>query len=195
MTGFQTAKETLYPLQAAACCKHFVANELDGWNGTDRNHIDSYVPQQDLVDSYLPSFQTCVEQGKVAGIMCSYNAVNGVPSCANSWLLGDLLRGAWEFDGYVTSDCDADNDVFYSHHYTPTPSDAVRVIVAAGTDVDCGGFMGKNTAAALADGNVTEAQLDVLLKRLFRMRIRLGHILLPSFPHTPPQASGNLMGT
>ena len=71
MTGFQTAKETLYPLQAAACCKHFVANELDGWNGTDRNHIDSYVPQQDLVDSYLPSFQTCVEQGKVAGIMCS----------------------------------------------------------------------------------------------------------------------------
>jgi beta-glucosidase-like glycosyl hydrolase len=38
--GFQTAKETLYPLQAAACCKHFVANELDGWNGTDRNHID-----------------------------------------------------------------------------------------------------------------------------------------------------------
>ena len=175
MTGFQTAKETLYPLQAAACCKHFVANELDGWNGTDRNHIDSYVPQQDLVDSYLPSFQTCVEQGKVAGIMCSYNAVNGVPSCANSWLLGDLLRGAWEFDGYVTSDCDADNDVFYSHHYTPTPSDAVRVIVAAGTDVDCGGFMGKNTAAALADGNVTEAQLDVLLKRLFRMRLRLGH--------------------
>ena len=70
MTGFQTAKETLYPLQAAACCKHFVANELDGWNGTDRNHIDSYVPQQDLVDSYLPSFQTCVEEGKVSGIMC-----------------------------------------------------------------------------------------------------------------------------
>lgn len=47
----------------------FVANELDGWNGTNRNHIDSYVPQQDLVDSYLPSFQTCVEEGKVSGIM------------------------------------------------------------------------------------------------------------------------------
>lgn len=43
--------------QAAACCKHFVANELDGWNGTDRNHFDAYVPQQDLADSYLPSFQ------------------------------------------------------------------------------------------------------------------------------------------
>ena len=102
--GFEHASETGdsgYPLQASACCKHFVANELDGWNGTvralsgraragaapdhnlrdphhtplqllqDRNHIDSYVPQQDLVDSYLPSFQTCVEEGKVSGIMVS----------------------------------------------------------------------------------------------------------------------------
>jgi hypothetical protein len=69
--GFEHAKETPYPLQASACCKHFVANELDGWNGTDRNHIDVFVPQQDLADSYLPSFQTCVEQGKVSGIMCS----------------------------------------------------------------------------------------------------------------------------
>ena len=148
--GFQTAKEAPFPLQAAACCKHFVANELEAWNGTDRHHVDSYVPQQDLVDSYLPSFQACVEQGKVAGVMCSCafcarfacahsarlavrtahdcacalharaphacapsararacspspppadNAVNGVPSCANQWLLGDLLRGAWQFDG------------------------------------------------------------------------------------------------
>ena len=67
--GFEHATETPYPLQASACCKHFVANELDGWNGTDRNHIDVFVPQQDLVDSYLPSFQTCVEEGKASGIM------------------------------------------------------------------------------------------------------------------------------
>ena len=189
VSGFQTAKEAPFPLQAAACCKHFVANELDGWNGTDRNHIDSYVPQQDLVDSYLPSFQTCVEQGQVAGVMCSYNAVNGVPSCANEWLLGDLLRGAWQFDGYVTSDCDADSDVYFSHHYTKTPSDAVRLIVAAGTDVDCefgAGFMTTYTPGALADGNVTEAQLDVLLRRLFRVRLRLGHFDPPGPLQTIP---------
>ncbi len=51
--------------------QHFVGNELDGWNGTDRNHIDVFIPQQDLVDSYLPSFQMCVEEGKASGIMCS----------------------------------------------------------------------------------------------------------------------------
>ena len=48
-----------------------MANELDGWNGTDRNHIDVFVPQQDLVDSYLVPFQMCVEQGQASGIMCS----------------------------------------------------------------------------------------------------------------------------
>ena len=147
------------------------------------------MPQQDLVDSYLPSFQTCVEQGQVAGVMCSYNAVNGVPSCANEWLLGTLLRGAWEFDGYVTSDCDADSDVFFSHHYTKTPSDAVRLIVAAGTDVDCefgNGFMTTYVPGALADGNVTVAQLDVLLKRLFRVRLRLGHFDPPGPLQTIP---------
>ena len=69
--GFEHAKEVTYPLQASACCKHFVANELDHTNGTDRYHFDAFVPQQDLVDSYLPSFQACVEEGKVSGIMCS----------------------------------------------------------------------------------------------------------------------------
>ena len=107
--------------------------------------------------------------------MCSYNAVNGVPSCANDWLLGTLLRDAWQFDGYVTSDCDADSDVFNSHHYTKTPSEAVAVILRAGTDVDCGGFMTDHAAQALKDGNITEADIDVVLKRLFRVRLRLGH--------------------
>jgi beta-glucosidase-like glycosyl hydrolase len=172
--GFEHATETPYPLQASACCKHFVANELDGWNGTDRNHIDVFVPQQDLVDSYLPSFQTCVEEGKVSGIMCSYNAVNGVPSCANDWLLGTLLRESWQFDGYVTSDCDADSDVFNSHHYTKTAEEAVAVIPGAGTDVDCGGFMTANAQKALDGGNIQVSDIDTVLTRLFKMRIRMG---------------------
>ena len=110
--------------------------------------------------------------------------MNGVPSCASDWLLKTVLRGEWEFDGYVTSDCDADSDVFYSHHYTPTTSDAVRVILAAGTDVDCGGFMTANAAQAIKDGNITEADIDVVLKRLFRVRLRLGHFDPPGVLQT-----------
>lgn len=172
--GFEHAPEDPYTLQASACCKHFVANELEAWNGTDRYHFDATVPQQDLVDSYLPSFQACAEEGKVSGFMCSYNAVNGVPSCANDWLLGTLLRDSWQFDGYVTSDCDADSDVFYSHHYTATPELAVQAVLRAGTDVDCGSFVPTFANSSLTAGNITLTDIDTALHRLFRMRIRFG---------------------
>ena len=67
---------------------------------------------------------------------CSYNSVNGVPSCASPLFLDKYARGEWGFQGYVTSDCDADGDVFNSHHYTSTPEESVRDILRAGTDVD-----------------------------------------------------------
>ena len=170
MTGFQTAREAPYPLQASACCKHFVANEYEG----HRYGMDVNLSAQDLVDSYLPPFQACVEEGKVSGIMCAYNAVNGEPCCANEWLLGDLLRTSWSFDGYVTSDCDAEWDNSMIARY-PNNDDAVAAILRAGTDVNCGAFMKTFAPHALANGNITEADLDVILRRQFRTRLRLGH--------------------
>jgi xylan 1,4-beta-xylosidase len=178
------------------------ANELDGWNGTDRFHFNAIIDPQDLSDTYLVPFQACVEQGDVSGIMvrlgdavgrfrvhfphyndtlhvlalvqCSYNAVNGVPSCANDWLLRTVLRQGWGFDGYVTADCDADSDVYNSHHYTATPEEAVADVLLAGTDVDCGGFVTQNVNSTLQQGLITEADIDTVLKRLFRVRLRLG---------------------
>ena len=123
----------------------------------------------------MPSFQACVEDGQVSGIMCSYNAVNGVPSCANDWLLQTVLRDTWQFDGYVTSDCDADSDVYYSHHYTNTIQEAVADVLHAGTDVDCGSFVPQNAQSALNSGDITESDIDTVLTRLFKVRIRLGH--------------------
>ena len=77
-----------------------------------RHDFSATITQQDLVDSYMLPFQACVEKGRVSGLMCSYNAVNGVPSCANDWLLDTGARKEWGFDGYVTSDCDADAATF-----------------------------------------------------------------------------------
>lgn len=153
--------------------------QLEQWNGTDRHHFNAIISQQDLVDSYLPSFQACVEEGSVSGVMCSYNAVNGVPSCANTWLLKDLLRGEWQFDGYVTADCDAEWDVYQNHHFTATPEESVAAIALAGTDVDCSmtpssSFMTRYAQQALQNGNITMADVDALLLRQFRVRIRLG---------------------
>jgi beta-glucosidase-like glycosyl hydrolase len=75
----------------------------------------------------------------------------------------------------ITSDCDADANVYSTHHYTATPEEAVKDVLRAGTDVDCGGFVQKNAAAALAKGIITKDDIDTRLKFLFRMRLRLGH--------------------
>ena len=105
-----------------------------------------------------------------------YNSVNGVPSCANDWLLDTVARKEWGFDGYITSDCDADNDVIYSHNYTDVHEQAVQDVLRAGTDVDCGGFVGKYAASALNKSFITMADIDTRLQKLFRVRIRLGHL-------------------
>jgi len=57
----------------------------------------------DISQTYLPAFEACVREGNAGGIMCSYNAVNGVPSCANSYLLNTIAREQWGFEGYIVS--------------------------------------------------------------------------------------------
>mmetsp|Transcript_107725 Transcript_107725/g.303479 ORF Transcript_107725/g.303479 Transcript_107725/m.303479 type:complete len:901 (+) Transcript_107725:91-2793(+) len=178
--GFQEAPEDPYHVQASACCKHYVANELESTTQPDgehqdRHHVDTMVSMRDLVDSYMRPFQACVEKGRVTSLMCSYNAVNGVPSCANGWLLDTVARKNWGFDGYIASDCDADEDVFASHHYTATAEEAVRDVLRAGTDVDCTSFVPKHAQSALDKGLITEEDIDARLKMLFRMRMRLSH--------------------
>merc|ERR1712232_403462 len=111
-------------------------------------------------------FQACVEKGKVSGLMCSYNAINGVPTCADDWLLQTVARDTWGFDGYVTSDCGADNDVFSNHHFTETPEESVQKILRAGTDSDCGGFITENAQSALDKGFITEDDLDERLRKM-----------------------------
>ena len=80
-----------------------------------------------------------------------------------------------QFDGYVTSDCDADNDVVFSHHYTDSPEQGVQDVLRAGTDVDCGGFVGQYIANATKKGFVTMDDVDTVLKRLMKVRMRLSH--------------------
>jgi beta-glucosidase-like glycosyl hydrolase len=179
--GMQEAPDDPYHIQASACCKHFVANSMEGTTEKDgeretRMEVNSNVTQQDLIDSYMLPFQACVEQGKVSGLMCSYNSVNGVPSCANDWLLKDVARGEWGFDGYITSDCDADSLVSGTHHYhNDSPEEAVRDILRAGTDNDCGGFIGRTAMSALNQSYITMDDVDERLAKLWRVRIRLGH--------------------
>lgn len=120
-------------LKVVADCKHFAGYDIDDWEGNRREAFDAVISEQDLAEYYLPSFQSCVRDAKVASVMCSYNAVNGIPSCADTYLLQDILRDYWSFGGWVVSDCDAVNNIFQDHHFTSTLAEAVAVALKAGT--------------------------------------------------------------
>jgi beta-D-xylosidase 4 len=89
--GLQVGDDERY-LKIAANCKHFDAYDLENWNGIDRHHFNAKVSDQDLIETYLPSFKTCIEDAKVASIMCSYNSINGIPACAHQFLLETIAR-------------------------------------------------------------------------------------------------------
>jgi len=170
-------------VQIVATCKHFIANSLEHStiNGTvvTRHNFDAQVPMPDLVDYYMPAFKACVQEGRALGIMCSYNAVNGVPMCANRELLTDVLRGEWGFDGYVTSDCSAIKDIYVNHNYPggvypPDAKTAAAVGLKAGCDSDCGGVYGGNAVAAVEAGYLSEETIDVALVNLAKIQMRLG---------------------
>ncbi|MDR7296267.1 beta-glucosidase [Pelomonas aquatica] len=152
----------------------------------DRHKEDVHVSPRDLVDTYLPAFHAAVTEGRAESVMCAYNAVDGVPACANPPLLQHYLRDQWKFQGHVVSDCGAVADIHmdWAHKHVKTPEEAVALAVRAGTDLICD--FGSNptaqpatTVAAVQKGLLSEAELDRALHRLFDVRLRLG-LLAPA---------------
>ncbi|MED6113049.1 Beta-D-xylosidase 1 [Stylosanthes scabra] len=161
-------------LKVAACCKHYTAYDLDNWNGIDRFHFNAKVSKQDLADTYDVPFKSCVLEGKVASVMCSYNQVNGKPTCADPELLRNTIRGQWGLDGYIVSDCDSVGVYYDSQHYTRTPEEAAADAIKAGLDLDCGPFLAIHTDAAIRQGLISENDLNLALANLITVQMRLG---------------------
>ncbi|GFY90155.1 beta-D-xylosidase 4 [Actinidia rufa] len=161
-------------LKVAACCKHYTAYDVDAWKGVDRYHFNAVVTQQDMDDTFQPPFKSCVIDGNVASVMCSYNQVNGKPTCADPDLLAGVIRGQWKLNGYIVTDCDS-IDVFYnSQHYTKTPEEAAAKALLAGLDLNCGSFLAKHTEDAVKAGLVNESVIDRAIKNNFATLMRLG---------------------
>jgi beta-glucosidase len=112
-------------------------------------------------------------EARAASVMCAYNRTNGEPCCANTHLLGDLLRGEWGFNGYVVSDCGAIDDIYKRHSFVKTAEEASALAVKRGTDLECGDSY-KSLVNAVKQGLISEAEIDRALKRLFEARFRLG---------------------
>jgi beta-glucosidase len=166
-------------LRVIATPKHFAVHSGPEPSRHTRN---VEVSRHDLEDTYLPAFRAAVVEGKAGSIMCAYNRVNGEPACANSPLLEQSLRGAWKFDGYVVGDCDSVDEIFSQHHFTKTITEAAALSLQRGTDNECIDSYSKamdnsdykKYMDAVAEGLLTEAQIDTAVKRLLRARFRLG---------------------
>ena len=147
-----------------------------------RHFADIDVSKHDQLDTYTPAFRAAVVEGHADSVMCAYNAVNGQPACANEFLLQHTLRGAWHFQGYVVSDCDAVRNIFRDHHYRPTQPQASAISLLRGMDNECIDGPGKVTddhdfkpyVEAVQQGYLPETAVDTALIRLFTARIRLG---------------------
>ncbi len=157
---------------AMACAKHYAVH-----SGPEslRHRFNAEPSARDLYETYLPQFAMAVEQGHVGGVMGSYNAVYGVPACASSFLLTDLLRKQWGFEGYIVSDCGAIGDIWNrrEHHYVKTPEEAAADAVKAGCDLCCGGDYNA-LVRAVQQKLVTEKEIDRALYYTLWTRFKLG---------------------
>jgi beta-glucosidase len=184
VTGMQGSDPRYY--LAIATPKHFVVHS--GPEPT-RHFADVDVSKHDIEDTYLPAFRAAIVEGHAGSIMCAYNAINGQPACANEFTLQHTLRGAWQFQGYVVSDCDAVRDIFNGHRYRPSQPQASAISLERGMDNECADFRGAASGdssdyqpflTAVQQGYLSESAIDTALIRLFTARIRLGMFDPPS---------------
>jgi beta-glucosidase len=170
VTGLQG--DNPHYLKTVATSKHFAVH-----SGPEpmRHKFNVDPSPYDLEDTYLPAFRATIVRGHADSLMCSYNAVDGVPACANTMLLEQTLRNDWHFKGYVTSDCGAIDDFISTngHHYSLDAAHASASAMLAGTDTNCGDSY-RALAKAVKEKLIPVSALNTALERLFTARFRLG---------------------
>ena len=139
-----------------------------------RYDFNAIVSPYALESTYFPAFKQSVVSGGALGVMCSYNAVNGIPTCASPFLT-HVLRDVWQFTGYVTSDSGALENIANNHHYTNSSLASVPAALRDGqTDVCSGGIYSGYLLQALAAGLVQREDIDLALSHTLRLRFQLG---------------------
>ncbi|HEX3025129.1 MAG TPA: glycoside hydrolase family 3 C-terminal domain-containing protein [Chitinophagaceae bacterium] len=153
-----------------ATVKHFAVHSGPESN---RHTFDAKIDEKDFRETYLPQFEMGIKEGKAYSVMCAYNRLNGEACCGSNHLLTDILRNEWNFKGYVVSDCGAIDDIYQRHKIVETPGEAAALAVKSGCDLECLSTY-QHLKEAVANKLITEAEIDVALKRLFTARLKLG---------------------
>lgn len=159
-------------LKVVSTPKHYVANNEEH----NRFKLKPKIREKWLRDYFLPGFRPLIMEGQSASIMGAYNAVFDIPCCHSNWLLTDVLRKEWGFNGYVVTDCGAVAHALpYAHNYVLTPTQAAASSINAGVDLECGPIFHKGwLLKAVKKGLVTLERLDFATRNVLRARFRLG---------------------
>ncbi|XP_005113327.1 probable beta-D-xylosidase 7 [Aplysia californica] len=164
-------------IMTSAGCKHFAVHGGPENIPVSRFSFDAIVSDTDWRMTFLPAFKKCVEAGTYS-VMCSYNRLNGVPTCANKKLLTDILRTEWNFKGYVVSDQAAIENIMWAHKYRHNRVDTVAACVNAGTNLELSNNLANPVYMSMIDainqGKLTENLVRERVKPLFYTRMRLG---------------------
>lgn len=161
-----------------------------------RHTANVTVSLHDMRDTYLPAFRAAVIEGRARSVMCAYSAINGQPACANTFLMQDTLRRAWNFKGVVVSDCGAVRDISSAHKYAPDIVAGSALAIRAGLDIECAteslfdrNAFGQsaNYVNAVKSGKLSVAEIDRAVIRGLAARIRLG--LVDKGPAPAPATS------
>jgi beta-glucosidase len=166
--GFQGTE--LGPTSVLACAKHFA-----GYGAADggRDYDSSYVPEELLRNVYFAPFHAAVQQG-VGSLMSAYMDLNDVPASGNRWLLHDVLRDEWGFQGFVVSDAVAVGNLV-THGFASDAEDAAYRAITAGLNMDMASdTLIKNVPKLVASGKISPGQLDDAVRPILEIKIRLG---------------------
>lgn len=158
------------PASVAACAKHFVAY---GASEGGRDYNSTYIPERQLRNVYLPPFKAAKDAG-CATFMTSFNDNDGIPSTANSFVLRDILRDEWGFDGMVVSDWTSVTEMI-SHGFCVDAKDAAEKAVNAGVDMDMvsEAYIG-NLVRSVEEGKVSMQVIDDAVRNILRLKFRMG---------------------
>ena len=128
-----------------------------------------------LMHDYLPPFEKAVKEGGARSVMTAYNTIDGVPCTANHWLIEEVLRQSWGFNGVVFADLNAVNALYATHHVAADPAEAAALALKAGVDIDLGGYnYGGFLKEALQRGLIAEADIDHAVRHVLQLKYDLG---------------------
>lgn len=167
--GFQ-GKDLSDPSSVAACPKHFV-----GYGAAEggRDYASTFIPERTLRNVYLPPFEAAVKEG-AATFMTSFNDNDGVPSTGNRFILEQVLRKEWGFDGFVVSDWASVTEMI-AHGFSADGKEAAEKAVNAGVDMDMvSGLYAKHIKELLDEGKISMETIDNAVRHILRIKFRLG---------------------